>query len=940
MNNDYIVIKGAKENNLKNIDLTLPKNKLIVMTGLSGSGKSSLAFDTLYQEGQRRYVESLSSYARQFLGSYEKPNVEKIDGLSPSISIDQRTTSKNPRSTVGTNTEIFDFLRLLYARIGTPYCPGSDVPLSKQTIEEMAERVMELEEGSKVVILSPVVRRQKGTHKKLLDSLKKDGFTRVKINGILDELDDTIVLDKNKNHDISLVIDRIIIKEGIQSRVYDSIELASSKSGGYVDVEVNGERTINFSEFYACEGVDFTIPELEPRLFSFNSPIGACDECKGLGKKLNISEHLAIDFEKSINEGGILPYKNQDDENLQGQELSEVCKYYKIDMDIPIKEIARDKLEIILYGSKEKLRIKTISSSGRIYDTLRHYEGIITNLERRHGETTSEWIREWIESYMTESSCPKCQGKRLNEAALSVKINNYDIAKLTALSVTEELDFFKNLKLDKTQAQISKSILDEVIQRLSFLEDVGLGYLTLSRETLTLSGGEAQRIRLATQIGSSLSGVLYVLDEPSIGLHQRDNQMLIKTLKKMRDLGNTLVVVEHDEETMLESDYLVDIGPGAGIKGGYVVAQGTPKEVMQVEESITAQYLTGKKKIEVPKKRRKGNGNYLEIINARQNNLKNVDVKIPLGKLVCVTGVSGSGKSSLINEVLYKGLHRILYRGKDEPGLFDEIKGSENIKKIIEISQSPIGRTPRSNPATYTGVFDDIRDLFSVTNESKIRGFNKSRFSFNVKGGRCETCRGDGVTRISMHFLPDVFVKCEVCGGKRYNRETLQVKYKGKTIADVLDMTVEDALEFFDNIPKIKNKLQTINDVGLGYIQLGQSATTLSGGEAQRVKLASELYRKITDTSLYILDEPTTGLHSDDVNRLMQVLNQITDEGATVLIIEHNLDVIKSADHIIDLGPEGGSAGGYIIAQGTPEQVSKVTKSYTGQYLKKVLDKA
>lgn len=940
MNNDYIVIKGAKENNLKNIDLTLPKNKLIVMTGLSGSGKSSLAFDTLYQEGQRRYVESLSSYARQFLGSYEKPNVEKIDGLSPSISIDQRTTSKNPRSTVGTNTEIFDFLRLLYARIGTPYCPGSDVPLSKQTIEEMAERVMELEEGSKVVILSPVVRRQKGTHKKLLDSLKKDGFTRVKINGILDELDDTIVLDKNKNHDISLVIDRIIIKEGIQSRVYDSIELASSKSGGYVDVEVNGERTINFSEFYACEGVDFTIPELEPRLFSFNSPIGACDECKGLGKKLNISEHLAIDFEKSINEGGILPYKNQDDENLQGQELSEVCKHYKIDMDIPIKEIAREKLEIILYGSKEKLRIKTISSSGRIYDTLRHYEGIITNLERRHGETTSEWIREWIESYMTESSCPKCQGKRLNEAALSVKINNYDIAKLTALSVTEELEFFKNLKLDKTQAQISKSILDEVIQRLSFLEDVGLGYLTLSRETLTLSGGEAQRIRLATQIGSSLSGVLYVLDEPSIGLHQRDNQMLIKTLKKMRDLGNTLVVVEHDEETMLESDYLVDIGPGAGIKGGYVVAQGTPEEVMQVEESITAQYLTGKKKIEVPKKRRKGNGNYLEIINARQNNLKNVDVKIPLGKLVCVTGVSGSGKSSLINEVLYKGLHRILYRGKDEPGLFDEIKGSENIKKIIEISQSPIGRTPRSNPATYTGVFDDIRDLFSVTNESKIRGFNKSRFSFNVKGGRCETCRGDGVTRISMHFLPDVFVKCEVCGGKRYNRETLQVKYKGKTIADVLDMTVEDALEFFDNIPKIKNKLQTINDVGLGYIQLGQSATTLSGGEAQRVKLASELYRKITDTSLYILDEPTTGLHSDDVNRLMQVLNQITDEGATVLIIEHNLDVIKSADHIIDLGPEGGSAGGYIIAQGTPEQVSKVTKSYTGQYLKKVLDKA
>lgn len=937
MNNDYIVIKGAKENNLKNIDLKLPKNKLIVMTGLSGSGKSSLAFDTLYQEGQRRYVESLSSYARQFLGSYEKPNVERIDGLSPSISIDQRSTSKNPRSTVGTNTEIYDFLRLLYARIGVPYCPGSDIPLSKQTIEEMTQRVMELETGSKVVIMSPVVRRQKGTHKKLLDALRKDGFTRVKIDDVLDELDETIVLDKNKNHDVSLIIDRLIVKEGIESRLSDSIELASGKSGGYVDVEVNGSRTLHFSEFYACEGVDFTIPDLEPRLFSFNSPIGACDECKGLGKKLNISENLALNYEKSINEGGILPYKNQDDENLQGQELSQVCQHYQIDMDVPIKEIDRDKLDIILYGSKEKIRIKTVSSSGRIYDTMRPYEGVLTNLERRHGETTSEWIREWIESYMTESACPKCQGKRLNDAALSVKINNYDIARLTDLSVSEELELFKTIKLDKTQALIAKSILDEVIQRLTFLEDVGLGYLTLSRETLTLSGGEAQRIRLATQIGSSLSGVLYVLDEPSIGLHQRDNHMLINTLKKMRDLGNTLVVVEHDEETMLESDWLVDIGPGAGINGGYVVAEGTPEDVMKVTESITAQYLTGKKKIEVPKNRRKGSGNYLEVINARQNNLKNINVKFPLGKLICVTGVSGSGKSSLVNEVLYKGLHRMLYRGKDEPGLFDEIKGSESIKKMIEISQSPIGRTPRSNPATYTGVFDDIRDLFSMTNESKIRGYNKSRFSFNVKGGRCETCKGDGVTRISMHFLPDVYVKCEVCGGKRYNRETLQVKFKGKTIADVLDMTVEYALDFFDNVPKIKNKLQTIYDVGLGYIQLGQSATTLSGGEAQRVKLASELYRRITDTSLYILDEPTTGLHSDDVNRLMRVLNQITDEGATVIIIEHNLDVIKCADHVIDLGPEGGLLGGDIVAEGTPEQIAKVEKSYTGQYLKKVL---
>ncbi len=801
----------------------------------------------------------------------------------------------------------------------------------------MTQRVMELETGSKVVIMSPVVRRQKGTHKKLLDALRKDGFTRVKIDDVLDELDETIVLDKNKNHDISLIIDRLIVKEGIESRLSDSIELASSKSGGYVDVEVNGSRTLHFSEFYACEGVDFTIPDLEPRLFSFNSPIGACDECKGLGKKLNISENLALNYEKSINEGGILPYKNQDDENLQGQELSQVCQHYQIDMDVPIKEIDRDKLDIILYGSKEKIRIKTVSSSGRIYDTMRPYEGVLTNLERRHGETTSEWIREWIESYMTESACPKCQGKRLNDAALSVKINNYDIARLTDLSVSEELELFKTLKLDKTQALIAKSILDEVIQRLTFLEDVGLGYLTLSRETLTLSGGEAQRIRLATQIGSSLSGVLYVLDEPSIGLHQRDNHMLINTLKKMRDLGNTLVVVEHDEETMLESDWLVDIGPGAGINGGYVVAEGTPEDVMKVTESITAQYLTGKKKIEVPKNRRKGSGNYLEVINARQNNLKNINVKFPLGKLICVTGVSGSGKSSLVNEVLYKGLHRMLYRGKDEPGLFDEIKGSESIKKMIEISQSPIGRTPRSNPATYTGVFDDIRDLFSMTNESKIRGYNKSRFSFNVKGGRCETCKGDGVTRISMHFLPDVYVKCEVCGGKRYNRETLQVKFKGKTIADVLDMTVEYALDFFDNVPKIKNKLQTIYDVGLGYIQLGQSATTLSGGEAQRVKLASELYRRITDTSLYILDEPTTGLHSDDVNRLMRVLNQITDEGATVIIIEHNLDVIKCADHVIDLGPEGGLLGGYIVAEGTPEQIAKVEKSYTGQYLKKVL---
>ncbi len=934
---DYIIIKGAKENNLKNINLTLPKNKLIVMTGISGSGKSSLAFDTLYQEGQRRYVESLSSYARQFLGSYEKPNVEKIEGLSPSISIDQRTTSKNPRSTIGTNTEIYDFFRLLYARIGVPYSPVTNEPLTKQTIEEMTEIVLELEDNTKIMIISPVVRHQKGTHKKLLDELKKEGFTRLKIDGEIIDLDSTVVLDKNKHHDIYLVIDRLIIREDIRARLYDSIELASIKSGGFVDIEIIDGETLHFSEHYSVIDSDFIIPDLEPRLFSFNSPIGACPECNGIGKKMNISEKLSIDFEKSINDGGIIPYKNFDEENLQGQALEQACKYYKIDLNTPIKNIDRNKLDVLFYGGSEPIYIKMISSSGRVYEKDEAFEGVLTNLERRYKETSSEWIREWLETFMTESTCPLCLGKRLNKAALSVRVGGLDIGSLAMLSVEEILEFIKDLKLSDREKKIAKPILEEVVQRLTFLMDVGLEYLTLSRETLTLSGGEAQRIRLATEIGSSLTGVLYVLDEPSIGLHQKDNQKLINTLKKMRDLGNTLIVVEHDEETMLQSDYLVDIGPGAGIHGGEVIAYGTPEEVIKNKESITAKYLRKELVIPVPEKRRKINKKGLTVINARENNLKNIDVFFPLGNFICVTGVSGSGKSSLVNECLYKGLSTEIYKRKEEPGLYDKILGSEHIKKIIEISQSPIGRTPRSNPATYTGLFDHIRDLYAETNEAKVRGFTKSRFSFNIKGGRCESCKGDGVTRVSMYFLPDVFVKCDVCGGKRYNRETLQAKYRDKDISDVLDMRVQEALEFFKNHPKIVKYLETLNDVGLGYIKLGQPAPTLSGGEAQRVKLASELHKQITSETLYILDEPTTGLHSHDVKKLIKVINKIVDEGATVIIIEHNLDVIKNADYVIDLGPNGGSGGGYIVGVGTPEELMKIKESYTGEYLKKVL---
>ncbi len=934
---DQIIIKGARENNLKNVSLELPKNKFIVMTGLSGSGKSSLAFDTIYQEGQRRFVESLSSYARQFIGSMDKPDVDSIEGLSPAISIDQKSASHNPRSTVGTVTEIYDYLRVLFARIGTPYCPTHHIPISSFSNEQIVNKILELPEGSKIFITSPVIFREKGEHKQIFSKYLQEGFVRAIVDGELMDLDQQIALEKNKKHTIEIVVERLILKEGIRSRVAEAVELSVKYSNGYVQVYCNNEPTF-FSTVHACPECGYSLATLEPRIFSFNNPLGACPECNGLGKKLTVSPTLVIEEDKSLEKGCIIPYRNQDKENLTNAMLEQTCKYYHIDMKKPFKDLSDEQKRTILYGSKDIIEFKLRSTSGRIHDKKEKFEGIISNFQRRYIETNSDWIRDWIETYMVENQCEACKGARLNPSILNIYIDDKNIFDVCSMPIDELYDWFMNLELSEEKKVISKLAIKEICDRLSFLKNVGLEYLTLSRSAETLSGGEAQRIRLATQIGSRLTGVLYVLDEPSIGLHQRDNARLIKTLKEMRDLGNTLIVVEHDDETMKACDYLVDIGPKAGIHGGEVVASGTPEEVMRSSNSITGAYLSGKMSIEVPRTRRKGNKKYIKIIGAKENNLKNINVTFPLGVITCVTGVSGSGKSTLVNEILYKNAYVRLYSAKKiSPGQAKKIEGLENIDRIVHISQQPIGRTPRSNPATYTGVFDDIRDLFSQTTDAKIKGYDKSRFSFNVRGGRCEACSGDGMKRISMHFLPDVFVPCEVCHGTRYQQETLDVKFKGKSIADVLDMTVEDAVEFFDSFPKIKAKLKTIYDVGLGYIKLGQSSTTLSGGEAQRVKLAYELHSKISSRSLYILDEPTTGLHVDDIKRLMEVISRIADAGATVIIIEHNLDVIKLADYIIDLGPEGGNRGGTVLFQGTPEELVNIKGSYTAQYLKPLL---
>ena len=934
---DKIIVKGARENNLKNIDIELPKNKLIVMTGVSGSGKSSLAFDTIFAEGQRRYVESLSAYARQFIGISEKPDVDSIEGLSPSISIDQKTTNKNPRSTVGTITEIYDYLRLLYARIGIPYCPKHHIPITRQSIEEMTNRIMDLEEGAKLEIMAPVVHGEKGTHKDLFDELRKNGYSRVRVNGEVRSLDEDIILEKNIKDNIEVVVDRIVLDKEERGRIFEAIETSCKLANGKVLINVIGKEEILMSESYACPHCNFSIPELEPRLFSFNAPYGACPECKGLGTKLKIGEALLMpDKNKSILDGGIKTINN--DSSIETTQLLTVCEYYHIDPKKPIKDLERKDLDIILYGSKDKIDFKYVSKNGNVRYVSDYYEGIINKLERLHLETTSNWRREWIEMYMVESPCPKCHGARLSDMVLSVKINKKNIYEVTNLSILELRAFIAKLKLTKEEQEISGLVTKEILNRLDFLVNVGLGYLTLSRSAGTLSGGEAQRIRLATQIGSKLSGVLYVLDEPSIGLHQKDNEKLIRAMQEMRDLGNTLIVVEHDTDTMLAADYLVDIGPGAGEFGGQVMAAGSPEEVMKNPNSLTGRYLSGKEKIEVPKKRRKGNGKSLKIIKASEHNLKNINVEIPLNKFVCVTGVSGSGKSSLINEILYKTLAVQINGSKQIPGACKEIKGMDNIDKVVHITQDAIGRTPRSNPATYVGVFDDIRDVFTNTKEAKMHGYDKGRFSFNVKGGRCEACWGDGVKKIEMHFLPDVYVPCDVCKGTRYNKETLAIKFKGKNIAEVLDMRVSEALPFFENIPKVYNKLKVMDEVGLSYIKLGQPAPTLSGGEAGRVKLAKELQKKPTGKSIFILDEPTTGLHSEDIKKLLKILNRIVDNGDTVIVIEHNLDVIKVADYIIDLGPEGGNLGGEVIATGTPEQVAKNPNSYTGIFLKKMLD--
>ena len=937
---DKIVIKGARENNLKNIDIEIPKNKLVVMTGVSGSGKSSLAFNTIYAEGQRRYVDSLSAYARQFLGNFEKPDVDSIEGLSPSISIDQKTTNNNPRSTVGTVTEIYDYLRLLYARIGTPYCPIHNIEITNQSVEEMVNKVLDLEIGTKIMVLSPIVRGEKGTHKEVLDDLRKSGYARVRVNGEILDLSEDINLEKNKKDDIDVIIDRLVIKEDIRSRLFESIENATKLSDGKVIISIIGDKEILMSEHLACPYCDFSMPELEPRMFSFNSPFGACPSCKGLGFKQKIDEDLIIpDKSLSLNKNAIVPLNNMDDVNIYKKTLEIVCKHYNIDMDKPVDELKRKELDIVLYGSPDIIEFDFLTRSGNRMHKLEKYEGICNMFERRYMETTSTYIRDWLERYMTELACETCHGARLKNEVLNVKIKNKNIYDICNLSIRDLYKFFNELKLNKEEQEISKLIIKDILDRLRFLINVGLEYLTLNRMAGTLSGGESQRIRLATQIGSRLSGILYVLDEPSIGLHQRDNQRLINSLLEMRDLGNTLIVVEHDTDTMLQADYLIDIGPKSGVHGGYVMAAGTPKEVMENENSITGLYLSGKLKIDVPEKRRKGNGKFIEIKGCKENNLKNINVSFPLGTFTCVTGVSGSGKSSLVNQILYRALSSSIYKSKEKPGKFKSIKGIENVDKVINVSQDPIGRTPRSNPATYTGVFDDIRDVFANTKEAKIRGYDKGRFSFNVKGGRCEACYGDGVKKIEMHFLPDVYVPCEVCKGTRYNRETLEIKFKGKNIAQVLEMTVEEAAEFFENIPKVKNKLNMLKEVGLGYVKLGQSAPTLSGGEASRVKLAKELQKRPTGKSVFILDEPTTGLHTDDVKKLISILQRIVDNGDTVIIIEHNLDMIKVADYIIDLGPEGGDFGGEVIAKGTPEQIAKNENSYTGKYLKEELKK-